>query len=82
MEEVDFLANLIREVDGNHSIGAGKLAEEIIEAGYSQARAVRLEAKLNKVKAIVRETVVMGMPELTNAYLYSHGIVEKEDIGL
>lgn len=31
MPDVDTLANIIREVDGNHDKGAGELAELIIE---------------------------------------------------
>ena len=30
-EDVDRLATIIREVDGNHSLGAGALAEAIIQ---------------------------------------------------
>lgn len=37
---VDQLSNIIRQVDGNHSLGAGALAEKIIEA----------VAKLNGIK--------------------------------
>jgi DNA repair exonuclease SbcCD ATPase subunit len=30
--DVDWLANVIRQVDGNHKLGAGALAEKIVEA--------------------------------------------------
>lgn len=35
MADVEELAQFIRRIDGNHSLGAGALAERIIEAGYS-----------------------------------------------
>lgn len=31
--DVDVLANLIREVDGNHDLGAGALAEKLYDRG-------------------------------------------------
>ncbi len=32
-DDVDVLAALIRRVDGNHDLGAGELAERLIQAG-------------------------------------------------
>lgn len=33
---INELSNIIRTVDGNHDLGAGELAEKIIETGFLQ----------------------------------------------
>ena len=35
--EVDALSNIIREVDGNHNLGAGELAEKILEKIWAKS---------------------------------------------
>lgn len=41
--DVDWLSNVIRRVDGNNSLGAGALAEEIVKAmtGYNSIMGIR-----------------------------------------
>lgn len=43
--DVDWLANVIRAVDGAHTLGAGALAEKIIEAMLAAAPSPALNAK-------------------------------------
>ncbi|RDI32435.1 hypothetical protein DEU38_103168 [Rhodococcus sp. AG1013] len=46
MNQQDELAQDIRAVDGNHSLGAAELAERLIERGYSRPRVVETIAEL------------------------------------
>lgn len=47
---IDQLANDIREVDGDHSLSAGELAEKLVELGYTKAQPVNVHPPLKDYK--------------------------------
>lgn len=46
----DELAADIREVDGNHSLGASALADRLVDRGWSKPRTVNSAAELDALK--------------------------------
>ena len=53
MSEVDKLAQDIRQVDGNHSLGAGALAEKLIERGWCKNQPPSMDEIEAELKAIL-----------------------------
>lgn len=55
----DELAGDIREVDGNHSLGASALADRLVDRGWSKPRTVNSAAELDAlpVGSVVRDKV-------------------------
>lgn len=68
MNEIDNLAQLIRQVDGDHTMSAGELAEHIIGDGYRKAEFVRLRRELVESIAICEEGNTPTHTELSKLF--------------
>lgn len=77
--DVDWLANVIRTADGNHSLGAGALAEAIVAAMSAAPAPQPVQESETTIKAdaydMIAEAIEASGPRVTSIVDYVIGLI-------